>query len=66
LEDKPSFSKASSAPVVYNERSAEELFCHDHQKRIAQLEVFLKNGIIDKKEYAILKERYEKINYERN
>lgn len=66
LEDKPSFSKASSAPVVYNERSAEELFLRDRQKRLEQLEVFLKNGIIDKNEYILLKKRYENYSYERN
>ena len=66
LEDKPSVSKASSAPVVYNERSAEELFLRDKQKRLEQLEVFLKNGIVDKNEYNLLKKRYENYSYERN
>jgi len=66
LEDKPSVSKASSAPVVYNERSAEELFLRDRQKRLEQLEVFLKNGIVDKNEYNLLKKRYENYSYERN
>ena len=59
-------SGASKGPVEYNPRSAEELFQRDHEKRLAQLDVFLKNGIIDKKEYALLRQRYEKISYERN
>ena len=59
-------SGASKGPVEYNPRSAEELFQRDHEKRLDQLDVFLKNGIIDKKEYALLRQRYEKISYERN
>lgn len=66
LEDKPLFSKNSTAPAVYNERSAEELFLRDKQKRLEQLEVFLKNGIVNKAEYNLLKKRYENYNYERN
>lgn len=66
LEVRPMSPSVKKSPAVYNERSAEELFRHDHEERMQQLEVFLKNGIIDKKEYAILKERYEKISYERN
>lgn len=65
LEDKPSFS-GSSSPAVYNERGAEELFLRDKQKRLEQLEVFLKNGIVDKAEYNLLKKRYENYSYERN
>ena len=65
-EDKAMFSSASRAPVVYNERSAEELFLRDKQKRLEQLEVFLKNGIVDKAEYNLLKKRYENYSYERN
>ena len=66
VEDKPSFSGGSSGPVVYNERSAEELFLRDKQKRLEQLDVFLKNGIVDKVEYNLLKKRYENYSYERN
>ena len=65
LEDKPSFS-GGSGPVVYNERGAEELFLRDKQKRLEQLDVFLKNGIVDKAEYNLLKKRYENYSYERN
>ena len=69
LEDKPiSASRGYSAQngAVYNERSAEELFRRDQERRIKQLDVFLKNGIIEKNEYNLLRQRYEKISYERN
>lgn len=66
LEDKPLSSTLSRAPAVYNERSAEELFLRDSQKRLEQLDVFLKNGIVDKAEYNLLKKRYENYSYERN
>ena len=65
MEDKPGFS-VSRGPAVYNERGAEELFLRDKQKRLEQLDVFLKNGIVDKAEYNLLKKRYENYSYERN
>ena len=34
------------------------LYDHDTAHRLEQLDSFLKNGIIDKKEYRLLKERY--------
>lgn len=46
--------------ISYNDRAAEENFLRDKEKRLKQLEVFLKNGIIEKDEYRLLKERYEK------
>ena len=66
VEDKALSSTGSRAPAVYNERAAEELFLRDRQKRLEQLEVFLKNGIVDKNEYNLLKKRYENYSYERN
>lgn len=66
VEDKPSFSTGSGSPAVYNENSAQELFLRDRQKRLEQLDVFLKNGIVDKEEYNLLKKRYENYSYERN
>ena len=33
-------------------------YSHDDEKRLAQLDSFLKNGIIDKEEYQVLKKRY--------
>ena len=44
----------------YNENSAEENFLRDKQRRIRQLDGFLKNGLIDKDEYLKLRSRYEK------
>ena len=66
VEDKAMFSTGSREVAVYNERSAEELFMRDKEKRLEQLEVFLKNGIVDKAEYNLLKKRYENYSYERN
>ena len=44
----------------YNEYSAEENFIRDRQRRISQLDDFLKNGLIDKEEYWVLRSHYEK------
>ena len=35
---------------------------HDHNQRLEQLDAFLKDGIIEKEEYRILKEKYERYN----
>ncbi len=37
---------------------------HDHDRRIEQLDAFLENGLITKEEYALMQERYERL--ERN
>lgn len=66
VEDMPLSSAGSRSSAVYNPRSAEELFLRDKQKRLEQLDVFLKNGIVDKAEYELLKKRYENYSYERN
>jgi hypothetical protein len=39
--------------------SVQEVQDRDEQRRREQLDSFLKNGIIDKKEYMVLKARYE-------
>ena len=39
--------------------SREDHFEHDKRTRIAQLDDWLRNGLIDRKEYRILKQRYE-------
>ena len=44
----------------YNENASAENFQRDRQRRIAQLDDFLKNGIIDKEEYKVLLSRYER------
>ena len=50
----------SSTQIVYNENASAENFQRDRQRRIAQLDDFLKNGIIDKEEYKVLLSRYER------
>ena len=46
--------------TVYNENASAENFQRDRQRRIAQLDGFLKNGIIDNEEYKVLLSRYER------
>lgn len=51
---------AYTPTAVYDENAVTANFARDRQKRIDQLQTFLKNGIIDKDEYQILLSRYEK------
>lgn len=48
------------AACVVCDNTGEDHFAHDKAQRIAQLDEFLKNGIIDKAEYRTLRERYER------
>ena len=48
------------AACVVCDNTGEDHFAHDKAQRIAQLDAFLKNGIIDKAEYRTLRERYER------
>lgn len=48
------------AVCVVCDNTGEDHFAHDKAHRIAQLDTFLKNGIIDKAEYRTLRERYER------
>ena len=48
------------AACVVCDNTGEDHFAHDKAQRIAQLDDFLKNGIIDKVEYRLLRERYER------
>lgn len=48
------------AACVVCDNTGEDHFAHDKAQRIAQLDDFLKNGIIDKAEYRMLRERYER------
>ncbi len=41
------------------EQTGEDHFARDRAQRIAQLDTWLKNGIIDRAEYRALKDRYE-------
>ena len=45
---------------VYSEGIQEENEIRDRERRLRQLDDFYKNGIIDKEEYRVLRQRYEK------
>ena len=47
------------AYCVSCELSGEDHFVRDRNRRIAQLDEWLKNGLIDRKEYLVLKNRFE-------
>lgn len=58
---KPNVDPPKAVPVrVYSESIREENESRDRQRRLRQLDDFYKNGIIDKDEYRILRQRYEK------
>ena len=46
-------------PVIALDYSKEDHFQRDKRTRIAQLDEWLRNGLIDRKEYRVLKKRYE-------
>lgn len=53
----------SPAPLqrqYYEENADGRNSQRDQQRRLAQLDDFLKNGIIDKEEYEVLRSRYER------
>lgn len=55
--------KSFSAPDPYCvvcDHTGEDHFARDKAQRLAQLDDWLKNGLIDKAEYRALKEKYEK------
>ena len=54
-----SFTKPD-APCIVCENTGEDHLAHDRAARIRQLDVWLKNGIIDRNEYKVLKDRYER------
>ncbi len=47
------------AYCVSCEISGEDHFVRDRKRRIAQLDEWLKNGLIDRQEYLVLKHRFE-------
>lgn len=47
------------AYCVSCELSGEDHFVRDRSRRIAQLDEWLKNGLVDKQEYLVLKRRFE-------
>lgn len=55
------------APRGAAEKAEEAVHCHHStgkQKYLEQLDGFLANGIIDKAEYKLMRERYERLNIE--
>jgi len=54
------FKRREPVVISYDERAQEKNFVRDRARRLAQLDGFLKNGIIEKEEYNILKARYLK------
>ena len=48
------------APCIVCENTGEDHFKRDKARRIAQLDDWLKNGLIDRSEYRVLKDRYER------
>ena len=59
LEVPQSRGRGDDAYCVVCENTGEDHFAHDKAERIKQLDDFLKNGIIDKNEYRIIRERYK-------
>ena len=47
------------AYCVSCELSGEDHFVRDRQRRLQQLDEWLKNGLVDKQEYLVLKNRFE-------
>ena len=45
---------------VVCDHSGEDHFRHDREQRIRQLDEWLKNGLIDREEYRVLKSRFER------
>ena len=54
-----SFTPPEPSCIVCD-HTGEDHFEHDKQQRIAQLNEWLKNGLIDREEYKVLKARYER------
>ena len=51
---------APEAPCIVCENTGDDHFQRDKVRRIAQLDDWLKNGIIDRSEYLVLKDRYQR------
>lgn len=58
--EEPVYVPKAAAKAVYDENISELNSERDRQRRISQLNVFMKNGIIDKEEYKVLMSRYER------
>ena len=51
---------APEAPCIVCEQTGEDHFQRDKVRRIAQLDEWLKIGLIDREEYRVLKDRYQR------
>lgn len=51
---------APEAPCIVCEQTGEDHFQRDKARRLAQLDDWLKIGLIDREEYRVLKDRYER------
>ena len=51
---------APEAPCIVCENTGDDHFQRDKARRIAQLDDWLKNGLIDKDEYRVMKDRYQR------
>ncbi len=52
--------RAPEAPCIVCEQTGEDHFQRDKARRIAQLDDWLENGLIDKDEYRVMKDRYQR------
>ncbi len=50
----------NNSHTEYDEHTAENNFAREKARRMKQLEEFYKNGLIDRKEYMLLRSRYER------
>ena len=56
----PPVTASRPKTFIYDDRAYERNEQRDIQRRLSQLDEFLKNGIIEKEEYRILRARYER------
>ena len=56
----PPVTASRPKSFVYDDKAYERNEQRDIQRRLSQLDEFLKNGIIEKEEYRILRARYER------
>lgn len=56
----PPVTASRPKSFVYDDRAYERNEQRDIERRLSQLDEFLKNGIIEKEEYRILRARYER------
>lgn len=61
INSRPKVQSSSPKPMYYDSGDMIQIGSQrDRERRLRQLDNFLKNGIIDKDEYNVLKNRYER------